>query len=75
MPNDVILNLHYDNKVTPRPESQREDVETAQHVDEDERDRIFLDLRAGAESGWDFSSRWFKRLPTLNRSYDRHCAG
>lgn len=61
MPNGVVLNRYFDNKTTPRPESRREDVETAMHAMTENKDKIFLDLRAGAESGWDFSSRWFKQ--------------
>ena len=60
MPNGVVLNRYFDNKTTPRPESRREDVETATLALTENKDKIFLDLRAGAESGWDFSSRWFK---------------
>ncbi len=60
MPNGVVLNRYFDNKTTPRPESQREDVKTAAQAVSENKDKIFLDLRAGAESGWDFSSRWFK---------------
>ena len=60
MPNGILLNRYYDNKTTPRPESLREDVETADGAIERDPDRLFLHLRAGAESGWDFSSRWFK---------------
>lgn len=60
MPNGAMVNRYFDNKVTPRPESQYEDLETAEFAHEEERDKLFLDLRAGAESGWDFSSRWFR---------------
>lgn len=60
MPNGQILNRYYDNKTSPRPESRREDLETAEAAESANKDRIFLDLRAGAESGWDFSSRWFR---------------
>lgn len=59
MPNGVILNRYFDNKTTPRPESLREDIETAEHAGAFDSERLYLDLRAGAESGWDFSSRWF----------------
>lgn len=59
MPSGILLNRYYDNKATPRPESLREDVETANEAPDRESDRLFLHLRAGAESGWDFSSRWF----------------
>lgn len=59
MPNGILANRYYDNKTTPRPESLREDEETAHSAIDRRRDRLFLHLRAGAESGWDFSSRWF----------------
>ncbi|XP_034934497.1 trehalase-like [Chelonus insularis] len=48
------------NSDGPRPESYREDYKEAQAFETDERKRIFYeDIKAGAESGWDFSSRWF----------------
>lgn len=59
LPNGMYLNRYYDNKMTPRPESLTEDVETAKNQPHREADRLYLHLRAGAESGWDFSSRWF----------------
>ncbi len=59
MPDHTLLNRYYDNKTTPRPESLREDVETADHAEGREASRLYLHLRAAAESGWDFSSRWF----------------
>lgn len=59
MPDGSLLNRYYDNKTTPRPESLREDVLTAEQAGDRQRDRLFLHLRAAAESGWDFSSRWF----------------
>lgn len=61
MPNGSYLNRYYDNKATPRPESMREDIETAEAAASAHKEKIFLDLRAGAESGWDFSSRWFRK--------------
>ena len=60
MPNGSILNRYYDDKATPRPESLREDMTTAKEAQDRQPDRVFLDLRAAAESGWDFSSRWFQ---------------
>ncbi len=59
MPDGHVLNRYYDNKTTPRPESLHEDTETQAGVERDPQ-QLFLDLRAGAESGWDFSSRWFE---------------
>ena len=65
MPDGSILNRYYDNKNTPRPESYREDVKTAEEaVAKDEElteEEVYRDLRAAAESGWDFSSRWIKQ--------------
>jgi len=44
----------------PRPESYKEDVETAAHVNsESEKKAVWSDIASAAESGWDFSSRWF----------------
>lgn len=60
MPRGMALNRYYDNKSTPRPESLREDVETADIAEDRDPDRLFLHLRAAAESGWDFSSRWLR---------------
>lgn len=59
MPDNELLNRYYDNKATPRPESLREDIETAESSGRRDSSRIYLHLRAAAESGWDFSSRWF----------------
>lgn len=59
MPNGILLNRYYDDKQTPRPESLREDTETASNAPDRESARLYLHLRSAAESGWDFSSRWF----------------
>lgn len=59
MPNGQLLNRYYDNKTTPRPESLREDIETAEKSGRADSSRLYLHIRAAAESGWDFSSRWF----------------
>ena len=64
-PKDVgrFMNRYYDNRSDPRPESAREDIETAESIHPDKThnaEKLYLDLRAGAESGWDFSSRWFR---------------
>lgn len=66
MPDGIFVNRYYDNKTTPRPESLREDVETADTAKERESNRLYLHLRAAAESGWDFSSRWFMDPQDLN---------
>lgn len=42
----------------PRPESYYEDYTTASFLkSEDERNKFYTELKSGAESGWDFSSR------------------
>ncbi|XP_037806140.1 trehalase isoform X3 [Lucilia sericata] len=44
----------------PRPESYREDVETSKVFPTDEeKEAHYNELKAAAESGMDFSSRWF----------------
>ncbi|MBN8842256.1 MAG: alpha,alpha-trehalase TreF [Sphingomonadales bacterium] len=52
-----LLNRYWDARNTPRDESWREDVATAAESGRPVGD-VYRDLRAGAESGWDFSSRW-----------------
>lgn len=58
MPDGSILNHYWDDNDTPRPESFREDVELAS--EHEDKKKMYRHLRAAAESGWDFSSRWFK---------------
>jgi alpha,alpha-trehalase len=63
-----ILNRYADDRTTPRDESYREDVLTAREATNRPAGEVFRDLRAGAESGWDFSSRWMadgKSLTTI----------
>jgi alpha,alpha-trehalase len=52
------LNRYFDAKAEPRPESYREDLELAHS--HNSPTMLWLNLRAACESGWDFSSRWFK---------------
>ncbi|MDK2761985.1 MAG: alpha,alpha-trehalase TreF, partial [Sphingopyxis sp.] len=52
-----LLNRYWDPRDTPRDESWREDVATASESGRPAGE-VYRDLRAGAESGWDFSSRW-----------------
>lgn len=65
MPNGDTLQRYYDAKNTPRPESYKEDVETGEKS-EIPHEIVYRHLRAGAESGWDFSSRWFKDGKSIN---------
>lgn len=60
----TILNRYWDARDTPRDESYREDVETSKKSSEKPA-VLYRDLRAGAESGWDYSSRWLADGKTL----------
>lgn len=53
----TLLNRYWDDRDAPRDESWREDVMTARASARPAPD-VYRDLRAGAESGWDYSSRW-----------------
>lgn len=57
---------------TPRPESYYEDVLTCQNFAEADKKACYRNLKSGAESGWDFSSRWLynaDRTPSSNLSH------
>jgi alpha,alpha-trehalase len=62
--NGSLLNRYWDDLATPRDESYREDVETAKGSARPAAE-VYRDLRAAAESGWDFSSRWLADGKTL----------
>ncbi|GMS79077.1 hypothetical protein PENTCL1PPCAC_1252 [Pristionchus entomophagus] len=49
----------------PRPESYREDILSAQNINKNDRQRFWRDIASAAESGWDFSTRWFKESGIL----------
>ena len=73
-----LMNRYWDESTTPRQESYKEDIETAEKAvqrmlmvskfkneaaqkkaEQALRVEMYQHLRAGAASGWDFSSRWF----------------
>lgn len=63
----TIMNRYWDDAATPRPEGYREDVETAKRSGRN-IEEMYRNLRAGAESGIDFSNRWFadkKNISTI----------
>jgi alpha,alpha-trehalase len=60
-----LLNRYWDDLATPRDESYLEDVQTAKGSTRPESE-VYRDLRAAAESGWDFSSRWLADGKTLS---------
>jgi alpha,alpha-trehalase len=64
------LNVYHSNGTTPRPESYLADLETAgveiasvewESISPSQAD-LYRNIRTGAETGWDFSSRWFHPL-------------
>lgn len=61
----TVLNRYWDARDVPRDESYREDVDTARSMPQRASPDLWRNLRAGAESGWDFSSRWFADGKTL----------
>ena len=65
MPNGDLLNRYYDQLNEPRPESYLEDTETMKQGEKN----ICLHIRAACESGWDFSSRWFKDHQQLTTAH------
>lgn len=61
-----LLNRYWDDRAAPRDESYAADVKVAA-MTPDPRG-TYRNIRAAAESGWDFSSRWFadgKSLATI----------
>lgn len=54
-----LLNRYCDTYHTARPESYREDVQLM-HAAKQPTEALYAHLRAGAESGWDYSCRWFR---------------
>jgi len=67
MADGSLLNRYWDASSSPREESYREDVIAAKATKQKPAD-FYRNIRAAAESGWDFSSRWMadgKTLPTI----------
>ncbi len=55
-----VLNRYWDDRADPRPESFRPDYELGQTLPAAGREAFYRNVRATAESGWDFSSRWLR---------------
>jgi alpha,alpha-trehalase len=67
MPDGSLLTRFYDQDEVPRQESFYEDSVLAKDYTGD-RQALYRNLRSCAETGWDFSSRWFgdgQRLNTI----------
>ena len=56
----ALLNRYWDDLAQPRPEAFRQDDALAQEVPAEARPALYRNIRATAESGWDFSSRWMR---------------
>jgi alpha,alpha-trehalase len=56
----ALLNRYYDDIPEPRPESYREDYTLAETTPAARQAALYRNLRATAESGWDFSTRWMR---------------
>lgn len=65
LPDGEILNRYWDDTDTPRPESYHEDIITANEatiqIPGCNKEEVYRNIRAAAESGWDFSSRWLTK--------------
>jgi alpha,alpha-trehalase len=55
----AILNRYWDDSDLPRDESYADDTALAKRTHRRPQ-AVYRDIRAAAESGWDFGSRWFK---------------
>ncbi|CAN9510944.1 unnamed protein product [Ophioblennius macclurei] len=54
-----VLNRFRVDVGSPRPESYTDDVELAEGLPDDQKEQLWMHLNAGAESGWDFTTRWY----------------
>jgi len=58
---EYTVNLYFVRSSQPRPEGYVEDMALVDHLKNQSvkaRNKAFSAVRAGAEAGWDFSSRW-----------------
>jgi alpha,alpha-trehalase len=58
LPDGALLNRYWDDRDSPRDEAYATDRALAPGSARVAR-QLYRDIRAAAESGWDFSSRWF----------------
>jgi alpha,alpha-trehalase len=63
---NFTVNFYNANTSTPRPESYKEDYLLTENMTVQERSRLLKDIASAAESGWDFSTRWFADGKNLN---------
>jgi alpha,alpha-trehalase len=66
-----LLNRYWDESDKPREESYKQDVEAAKKTKQPAGD-FYRNIRAAAESGWDFSTRWMDttgKLETIQTTF------
>lgn len=71
MKDGELLNRYWDDSDQPREESYKKDVEAAKLTKEKIGD-FYRNIRAAAESGWDFSTRWMDttgKLETIQTTF------
>jgi len=62
---NIVMNRYWDSKDEPRPEAYDEDKHVAT-LSTGTPAKLYRHIRAAAESGWDFSSRWFADKKEMN---------
>jgi alpha,alpha-trehalase len=71
MPGGEILNRYWDESDLPREEAFKKDEDAAKDTKQKPGD-FYRNIRAAAESGWDFSTRWMDstgKLPTIQTTF------
>ncbi|XP_043471922.1 trehalase-like isoform X2 [Leptopilina heterotoma] len=70
---NYVMARYYVEDEGPRPESYREDYKLARNLTrKEDKKELYENLKAGAESGWDFSARWFVSSSNLGQSARRN---
>lgn len=70
LPDGAVLNRYFDLRSTPRDESFAIDERLALRAHRPAAE-VYADVRAAAESGWDFISRWLADQRTLETIHTR----
>src|ERR1700761_5939935 len=71
MPDGELMNRYWDDSDKPREESYKKDVDAAKLTKQKKED-FYRNIRAAAESGWDFSTRWMDttgKLETIKTTF------
>jgi alpha,alpha-trehalase len=71
LPGGEYLSRYFDTATEPRYESYAEDIHLAGKSSQPPA-ALYANIRAAAESGWDFSSRWFADGGDISNSITTH---